>query len=94
MIVLDHLSAAQRRALVIADNKLALNAGWNEAQLRVEIEALEDMDFNLDLVRFSDDELADLLSDFDPSLASAFARGRIRSAYRADVTASRKPSQV
>ncbi|HZV04985.1 MAG TPA: ParB/Srx family N-terminal domain-containing protein, partial [Gemmataceae bacterium] len=40
VIVLDHLSEAQRRALVIADNKLSQNAGWNEEMLRLELEAL------------------------------------------------------
>ena len=40
VIVLDHLTETQRRALVLADNKLALNAGWDEEMLRVELEAL------------------------------------------------------
>jgi len=52
VIVLDHLTEAQRRALVIADNRLALNAGWDEEMLRVEIEALREDDFNLDLLGF------------------------------------------
>jgi ParB-like chromosome segregation protein Spo0J len=42
VIVLDHLSETQRRALIIADNRLALNAGWDEEMLRVELAALED----------------------------------------------------
>ena len=41
VIVLDHLSETQRRALVLADNRLALNAGWDEEMLRVELESLE-----------------------------------------------------
>ena len=41
VIVLGHLTEAQRRALVLADNKLALNAGWDEEMLRVEMQALE-----------------------------------------------------
>src|ERR1035438_1535244 len=40
VIVLDHLSETQRRALVIADNRLAMNAGWDEEMLRVELESL------------------------------------------------------
>jgi hypothetical protein len=63
VIVLDHLSGPQRRALVIADNRLALNAGWDEEMLRVELAALEDDGFNLDLVGFSDEELEDLLRE-------------------------------
>ena len=63
VIVLDHLTETQRRALVLADNKLALNAGWDEEMLRVEIESLKDDDFNLDLVGFTSQELDDLLCD-------------------------------
>ena len=42
VIVLDHLSEAQKRAYIIADNQLALNAGWDDDLLRVEIAALQD----------------------------------------------------
>ena len=48
VIVLDHLTETQRRALVLADNRLALNAGWDEEMLRVELASLEQDDFNLD----------------------------------------------
>lgn len=54
---------ARRRAYIIADNKLALNAGWDEDLLKVEIKALDAMDFNLDVIGFSDDELAELLAE-------------------------------
>ena len=57
VIVLDHLTETQRRALVLADNRLALNAGWDEEMLRVELAALEEDGFNLDLVGFTDDEI-------------------------------------
>jgi len=63
VIVLDHLTESQRRALVLADNRLALNAGWDEEMLRVELTALEEDGFNLDVVGFTDDELEDLLRD-------------------------------
>jgi DNA modification methylase len=65
VIILDHLSQSQRRALVIADNRLALNAGWDEEMLRVELDALREDDFNLDLLGFGDDELEALLSEPD-----------------------------
>ena len=65
VIVLDHLTESQRRALVLADNRLALNAGWDEELLRVEMAALEEDGFNLDVVGFTDDEIADLLRDPD-----------------------------
>jgi len=69
VIVLSHLSDAQRRALVIADNQLALNAGWNEELLRVEIAALQNEGFSLDLIGFADEELARLLAEQDKANA-------------------------
>jgi DNA modification methylase len=68
VIVLDHLSEAQRRALVIVDNRLAQNAGWDEEMLRVELEALREDEFNLDLLGFADDEIEALLVDSDESV--------------------------
>src|ERR1700682_5539387 len=65
VIQLGHLSEAQRRALVIADNQLALNAGWSEETLRVELQALQEAEFDLSLVGFDDDELARLLAAQD-----------------------------
>lgn len=56
-IVLDHLTEAQRRAYVIADNKLALNAGWDEELLALELSDLREMDFDLELIGFSESEL-------------------------------------
>ncbi|MCZ2147980.1 MAG: site-specific DNA-methyltransferase [Bryobacterales bacterium] len=70
VIVLDHLTETQRRALVLADNRLAMNAGWDEEMLRVELEALQEDGFNLDLVGFTDDELAGLLAEAEPESAA------------------------
>lgn len=68
-IRLSHLSEAQKRAYVIADNKLALNAGWDDATLRSEIEALQDLEFDTALLGFNDAEMQQILSDvnFDPA---------------------------
>ena len=65
VIVLGHLSQAQRRALVIADNQLALNAGWDEQMLSEQLAALQDQDFNLDLLGFDDQELARRLAEHE-----------------------------
>jgi len=65
VIVLDHLNERQKRAYILADNQLALNAGWDEALLRLELAALQDEDFNLDLIGFEDEDLARLLADQD-----------------------------
>ena len=63
VIVLDHLSDAQKRAYILADNRLAQNAGWDEELLRCELAALDEEDFHLDLIGFDDEELARLLAD-------------------------------
>jgi DNA modification methylase len=68
VIVLDHLTEAQRRALVIADNRLALNAGWDEEMLRLELDALREDDFNLELLGFADDEIEALLAEADTEI--------------------------
>ena len=59
----SHLSETQRRAYVIADNKLALNSGWDDEMLRVEFQELQEMGFDLELTGFSLDEAAGL--EFD-----------------------------
>src|SRR5689334_8080249 len=61
VIILDHLSEAQKRAYILADNQLALNAGWDEELLRLELAALESDGFDLDLTGLSDEELAHFL---------------------------------
>jgi hypothetical protein len=65
VILLGHLSEAQRRALVIADNQLALNSGWDEELLRMELALLQDADYDLGIVGFDDVELARLLEAQD-----------------------------
>jgi ParB-like chromosome segregation protein Spo0J len=60
-IELAHLTETQRRALVIADNKLALTAGWDDEALAVELAALQDDGFTMPTLGFGDDELAALL---------------------------------
>lgn len=54
---------AQKKAYVLADNKLALNAGWDDELLRVELGELAALDFDMPLIGFNDDELATLLAD-------------------------------
>jgi len=66
VVVLDHLTPTQRRALVIADNRIAENAGWDDELLRIELEALQDEGFDLDLTGFDADALAELLAGDEP----------------------------
>lgn len=63
VIVLDHLSKAQQRALVIADNQLAMNAGWDMNMLKAEIDDLIIEDFNISLLGFDDKFLDTLNAD-------------------------------
>ena len=60
-IVLDGLSDAQKRAYTIADNKLALNSGWDNELLKIEIESLQEDDFKIDLLGFDIDGLNEIL---------------------------------
>jgi ParB-like chromosome segregation protein Spo0J len=61
----EHLSEAQKRAYIIADNRLALNAGWDAEMLSVEISDLQGVDFDISLLGFDDAELNKLLGDND-----------------------------
>ena len=59
-VFVDHLTEAQKKAYIIADNRMALDAGWDEEILRVEIEALQAEAFDISLTGFGDDEISDL----------------------------------
>ena len=65
VVVLDHLTPTQRRAYILADNQLALQAGWDQELLAVELADLSVAGFDLALTGFSDEELADLLGDIE-----------------------------
>jgi hypothetical protein len=56
----SHLTAAQRRAFVIADNKIALNSEWDDEMLRVEFQELGDLGFDVELTGFTIEEVGDL----------------------------------
>ena len=62
-IALEHLSEPQRKAYIIADNKLALNAGWDLDLLDIEMKGLADDGFDLSLIGFDENELASILAD-------------------------------
>jgi site-specific DNA-methyltransferase (adenine-specific) len=61
-IRLDHLTEAQKRAYVIADNRLALNSGWDTEMLKVEFADLQELGFDLELTGFDLDEIKELLA--------------------------------
>ena len=62
-VLVDYLNEAQKKAYILADNRLAEDAGWDEELLRVEIESLEDMSFDLSLLGFDENELSKLFDD-------------------------------
>ncbi len=59
-VLVDHLTEAQKKAYILADNRMALDAGWDEELLKVELEALEAEAFDLSLTGFDEKELSDL----------------------------------
>lgn len=69
---LSHLSPAQRRAYVIADNKLAMNAGWDEAALAAEVERLKEDDFAVEVLGFTEEELAELMDEKPSELSDDY----------------------
>ena len=78
-VFVDYLTEAQKKAYILADNRMALDAGWDEELLRIEIESLQGADFDVSLTGFGEDEIADLFAgdgekdvkddDFDLSTA-------------------------
>lgn len=62
-VLVDYLTEAQKKAYILADNRYAQDAGWDEELLRLEIESLEEMDFDVSLTGFDDQEIADLFAD-------------------------------
>lgn len=64
-IVLCGLTEAQKKAYIIADNKLALNAGWDDELLKIEFENLKELDFDLNLIGFSADEIDAILNNIE-----------------------------
>lgn len=62
-VFVEHLSDAQKKAYIIADNRMAMDAGWDDDLLRVELEALQGEDFDMLLTGFDDKELSDLFAD-------------------------------
>ena len=59
-VLVDYLTEAQKKAYILADNRMALDAGWDEEMLRVELEALESMSYDLGLTGFDEKELGEL----------------------------------
>ena len=64
-VCLSHLTPQEKKAYILADNKIALNSGWDFDLLKLEFEDLKSVDFDLSLTGFSDNEINDLFNDID-----------------------------
>lgn len=77
VIRIDHLTKAQQRALVIADNKLALNADWDMEMLEAELRALDDESFNLALLGFDETELSNIMLEVNFEAGTEDDQGKL-----------------
>lgn len=71
-VFVDYLTEAQKKAYILADNRMAMDAGWDEELLKVEIEALQAEDFNLSLTGFDESELAGFFDTADDAKEDDF----------------------
>lgn len=76
-IELDHLTDTQRKALVIADNKLALNADWDNTLLTIELDELLKDGFALDILGFNEQEIKTIMSDINFDAGSEEDQGKL-----------------
>jgi hypothetical protein len=83
-IRLDHLTETQRKAYVIADNKLALNSGWDETMLGLELADLRELDFDLNLTGFDGDDIERFLNPAEIEIAEVTGAGRSMQEYKDD----------
>ena len=70
-VFVEHLSEAQKKAYILADNRMSLDAGWDDELLKVEMASLQEMGFDIGMTGFDESELADLFADDDKSSAKA-----------------------
>lgn len=62
-VLVEYLTEAQKKAYILADNRMALDAGWDEEMLRVEIESLQGVDFDVSLTGFNEDEITHIFDE-------------------------------
>jgi len=77
VVKLEHLTESQRKAYILADNRIALNSGWDTSMLSLELQDLEDADFDLSLTGFDDKELDALLNKINFEPASEEEQGKL-----------------
>ena len=77
VIELTHLSETQKKALIIADNKLALNSGWDSNLLSLELQQLDTNGFNLEVLGFNAEELSAFMNDVNFDAATEDDQGKL-----------------
>lgn len=71
-VMVEHLTEAQKKAYILADNRLAMDAGWDTELLKVELQELKDFNFDLDVIGFSDIEIEELLEEHEDAQEDDF----------------------
>lgn len=94
VIVLTHLSEDQKRAFLLADNRIAQDAGWDDELLAGELKALEEEAFDLTLTGFDEDEIADLLAPPGGDSESPPSPSEIKLGVFVNCTSSRQQKKV
>lgn len=94
VIILDHLSEEQKRAYIIADNKLAENAGWDKELLQQELGDLMDSEFDIGIIGFSKEEIDDILQGVEDDLADGFEPDKEQKVEEADTNCVVGPYRI
>ena len=94
VVVLDHLSETQKRAFILADNRIGENAGWDDEVLREELADLKDADLDLAVLGFSEDEVAALLAEVAPETAASAGDEAVEEIPVAPVEPVTRPGDV
>jgi DNA modification methylase len=93
-IDLSHLTPAQQRAYILADNRIALDAGWDDDILAEELAALRDDGYELSLIGFTDDELAEMLPEVVDEEQAAAQQERENAMPDAEVVPVTRPGEI
>ena len=93
VIRLSHLSPAQKKAYILAHNKTTMNTGFNLDQLKIEMESLREMEFDLSLTAFAPIEIANLQLEFTPNLPDENPSESSPTSFKVIVTAENEEQQ-
>jgi hypothetical protein len=93
VIRLEHLTPAQKKAYMLAHNKLTMNTGFNMEKLKIEFDELKEMNFNVELAGFNIDEITDMnMKEFEPNIAEE-SNGESKSKFTLIITLDSEEEQ-